>query len=42
MREHEAAHDREAERERKRERARRAKEARSDAIKKVKYPYCTQ
>jgi hypothetical protein len=42
MREREAAQAREADRERKRERARRAKAARSDAIKKGKYPRCTQ
>ena len=34
--------EREADRERKRERARRAKEAGSEAIRKGKYPRCTQ
>ena len=42
MREREAAQAREADKERKRERARRAKEAGSDAIRKGKYPHCTQ
>ena len=36
------AEEREADRERKRERARRAKEAGSEAIRKGKYPRCTQ
>ena len=36
------AENREADRERKRERARRAKEARPEAIRKRKYPRCTQ
>ena len=34
--------EREADRERKRERARRAKEAGPEAIRKEKYPRCTQ
>ena len=42
MREREEAQAREADRERKRERARRAKEAGPDAIRKGKYPRCTQ
>jgi hypothetical protein len=42
MREREATQAREADRERKRERARRAKAAGLDAIKKGKYPHCTQ
>jgi hypothetical protein len=42
MREHEAAQAHEVDRERKRERARRAKEAGPEAIKKGKYPRCTQ
>jgi hypothetical protein len=42
MREREAAQVREADRERKRERARRAKAVGSDAIRKGKYPHCTQ
>jgi hypothetical protein len=42
MRECEEAQAREADRERKRERARRAKEAIPDAIRKGKYPRCTQ
>jgi hypothetical protein len=42
MRESEEAQAHEADRERKRERARRAKEAGLDAIRKGKYPYCTQ
>ena len=42
MREREAVQAREADRERKRERARRAKEAGPDAIRKGKYPRCTQ
>ena len=37
-----AAAEREADRERKRERARRAKEAGLEAIRKGKYPRCTQ
>ena len=37
-----AAAEREADRERKRERARRAKEAEPEAIRKGKYPRCTQ
>jgi hypothetical protein len=37
-----AVEEREADRERKRERARRAKEAGPDAIRKRKYPRCTQ
>ncbi|CAN6362638.1 unnamed protein product [Urochloa humidicola] len=40
--EREKAEAREAERERKRERARRAKEAGPEAIRKGKYPCCTQ
>ena len=40
--EHQEAEEREADRERKRERARRAKEAGSEAIRKGKYPRCTQ
>ena len=40
--ERQKAEEREADRERKRERARRAKEAGSEAIKKEKYPRCTQ
>ena len=36
------AEEREAERERKRERARHAKEAGPEAIRKGKYPRCTQ
>jgi hypothetical protein len=42
MRECEAAQAREADREKKRDRARRAKAAGPDAIKKGKYPRCTQ
>jgi hypothetical protein len=42
MREREAAQAREADKERKRERARRAKAAGPDAIRKGKYPRCTQ
>jgi hypothetical protein len=42
MREREAAQARETDRERKRERARRAKAAGPDAIRKGKYPRCTQ
>jgi hypothetical protein len=42
MREHEEAQACEADRERKRERARQVKEARPDAIRKGKYPRCTQ
>jgi hypothetical protein len=42
MREREAAQARDANRERKRERARRAKEDGLDAIRKWKYPRCTQ
>jgi hypothetical protein len=42
MRECEEAQAREADRERKRKRARRAKEAIPDAIRKGKYPRCTQ
>jgi hypothetical protein len=42
MREREVAQAREADRERKRERARRAKAAGPDAIRKGKYPRCTQ
>jgi hypothetical protein len=42
MREHEEAHAREADRERKRGRARWAKEAGPGAIRKGKYPHCTQ
>jgi nitrogen fixation-related uncharacterized protein len=42
MSEREEAQAREADRERKRERARRAKEAGPDAIRKGKYPHCTQ
>ena len=37
-----AAAEREVDRERKRERARRAKEAGPEAIRKGKYPRCTQ
>ncbi|CAO2204255.1 unnamed protein product [Urochloa humidicola] len=40
--ERQEAQEREAERERKRERARRAKEAGPEAIRKGKYPRCTQ
>ena len=40
--ERQKAEEREADRERKRERARRAKEAGSEAIRKGKYPRCTQ
>ncbi|CAN6209843.1 unnamed protein product [Urochloa humidicola] len=40
--ERQKAHEREAERERKRERARRAKAAGPEAIRKGKYPRCTQ
>ncbi|RLN19320.1 auxilin-related protein 2-like [Panicum miliaceum] len=40
--ERQAVEEREADRERKRERARRAKEAGPDAIRKGKYPWCTQ
>ena len=39
---HKVAAEREADRERKRERARRAKEAGAEAIRKGKYPMCTQ
>jgi hypothetical protein len=42
IKEREAAAAREADRERKRERARRAKEAGPDAMRKGKYPRCTQ
>jgi hypothetical protein len=42
MRERKAAQAREADREKKRERARRAKAAGPDAIRKGKYPRCTQ
>jgi hypothetical protein len=42
IKECEAAATHEADRERKRERARRAKEAGSDAMRKGKYPCCTQ
>jgi hypothetical protein len=42
MREREAAQARETDREMKRERARRAKTAGPDAIRKGKYPLCTQ
>jgi hypothetical protein len=42
MREREAAQARETDRERKRERARRAKAAGPDAMRKGKYPRCTQ
>jgi hypothetical protein len=42
MREREEAQAREADRERKRERARQVKEAGPDAIRKGKYPRCTQ
>jgi hypothetical protein len=42
MREREAAQTREVDRERKRERALRAKEVVTNAIRKGKYPYCTQ
>jgi hypothetical protein len=42
IKEREGAVTREADRERKRERARRAKEAGSDAMRKGKYPRCTQ
>jgi hypothetical protein len=42
MREREAAQAHEVDRERKRERARRAKAAGPDAIRKGKYPHCTQ
>jgi hypothetical protein len=42
IKEHEATAAREADRERKRERARRAKEAGPDAMRKGKYPRCTQ
>ena len=40
--EHQEAEEREADWERKRERARRAKEAGPEAIRKEKYPWCTQ
>ena len=40
--EHQEAEAREADREKKRERARRAKEAGPEAIRKEKYPRCTQ
>jgi hypothetical protein len=40
--ERQKAEECEADRERKRERARRAKEAVSEAIRKRKYPWCTQ
>ena len=40
--ERQKAEEREADRERKRERARRAKEAGLEAIRKGKYPRCTQ
>jgi hypothetical protein len=40
--ERQEAEEREADRERKRERPRRAKEAGPDAIRKGKYPRCTQ
>ena len=40
--EHQEAEEREADRERKRERTRRAKEAGPEAIRKEKYPRCTQ
>ena len=40
--EHRQAEERETDRERKRERARRAKEAGPEAIRKGKYPRCTQ
>ena len=40
--EHQQAEEREADRERKRERARCAKEAGPEAIRKGKYPRCTQ
>jgi hypothetical protein len=39
---HQEAEEREADRERKRERAHHAKEAGPDAIRKGKYPQCTQ
>jgi septal ring factor EnvC (AmiA/AmiB activator) len=42
IKECEAAAAREADRERKRERARRAKEGGPDAMRKGKYPHCTQ
>ena len=42
IKEREAVAAREADRERKRERARRAKEAGPDAMRKGKYPRCTQ
>jgi hypothetical protein len=42
IKEREAPTAREADRERKRERTRRAKKARSDAMRKRKYPRCTQ
>jgi hypothetical protein len=42
IKEHEAVVAREADRERKRESACRAKEARPDAMRKGKYPHCTQ
>jgi hypothetical protein len=42
IKEREAAAAREADRERKRERARRAKEAGPNAMRKGKYPRCTQ
>jgi hypothetical protein len=42
MREREAAQAREADRKRKRERAHWAKAAGLDAIRKRKYPHCTQ
>ena len=40
--EHRQVEEREADMERKRERARRAKEAGAEAIRKGKYPRCTQ
>ena len=40
--ERQKAEEHEADRERKRERARRAKKAGSEAIRKGKYPRCTQ
>ena len=40
--EHRQSEEREADRERKRERVRRAKEAGPEAIRKGKYPRCTQ
>jgi hypothetical protein len=42
IKERETAAAREADRERKRERARRDKEAGPDAMRKGKYPHCTQ